>query len=202
MARAKVRIDCFYALFKPSFPGVHLYKTELPDNLNIVYWILNEDITDQQIQKINFLYEKFDKMSFTLFVCLISVCSPGSFGTNCAQTCACNASNTAICNTVSGACTCKSGWDGTTCDLDVNECLVTSGLCGALKTCTNTPGSHVCSCIAGYTINSDDVCIGNISGQRSSWVCLHLEFYAVRCFIDRNTLSITIFTSTLFLRER
>ena len=55
MARAKVRMDCFYALFKPSFPGVHLYKSELPDNLNIVYWILNDHITAQQFQKINFL---------------------------------------------------------------------------------------------------------------------------------------------------
>ena len=37
--------------------------------------------------------------------------------------------------------------------LDINECTTNNG--GCLQTCTNTSGSFVCSCMAGYTLDSD-----------------------------------------------
>ena len=41
--------------------------------------------------------------------------------------------------------------------LDINECL--SSPCG--QTCTNTPGSFVCSCNDGYILDSDGTsCLG------------------------------------------
>ena len=37
--------------------------------------------------------------------------------------------------------------------LDINECDTNNGGCAQI--CTNTPGSRVCSCRAGFTLASD-----------------------------------------------
>lgn len=43
--------------------------------------------------------------------------------------------------------------------LDVNECALLNGQC--TQTCTNTPGSFLCSCDSGYVLNSDGLtCTG------------------------------------------
>ncbi len=46
-------------------------------------------------------------------------------------------------------CTCPSGWTGTNCDVDINECLL--GVCdsGGTASCENTPGSFICHCLPG-----------------------------------------------------
>ena len=41
---------------------------------------------------------------------------------------------------------------------DIDECNVTSPPCDQM--CTNTPGSYVCSCYAGYTMATDGRCNG------------------------------------------
>ena len=51
--------------------------------------------------------------------------------------------------------------DNTICILytDINECVTNNGGCS--QTCTNTPGSRVCSCSCGFILASNGrVCIG------------------------------------------
>ncbi|WAR04750.1 MLP-like protein [Mya arenaria] len=136
-------------------------------------------------------------------------CDAGYWGGNCSETCTCITANSKACNRTNGICTCKSGWEGSTCESDINECdnssvcpdnsqcrntngsfecncnsgyvATADGTCqgwsgptcdtddnecskpdiceDVLKTCTNTAGSYTCDCAAGYTINSDGVCV-------------------------------------------
>lgn len=51
-----------------------------------------------------------------------SVCDSNHYGEGCAFTCACNVNNTAMCDSVTGNCQCSTGWEGPTCDSDINEC--------------------------------------------------------------------------------
>lgn len=107
--------------------------------------------------------------------------SPGSYSCTCpggytfnGVTCevnnACNAGTDncadaegAICTamgSMSWTCACPSGYvgngiarssGGTGCT-NVNECMVTSGICG-VGTCTDVPGTYTCSCPTGYSFN-------------------------------------------------
>lgn len=43
---------------------------------------------------------------------------------------------------------------------DINECAVTSGICGADKICTNTVGGYRCECNIGYWQLSNGDCQG------------------------------------------
>ena len=59
--------------------------------------------------------------------------------------------NTADCNMDTGVCTCNSGWTGTSCETDINECTVHSGICtGSNEECENIDGSHKCNCVVGF----------------------------------------------------
>ena len=43
-----------------------------------------------------------------------------------------------------------SGWIGKRCEIDINECNITAGLCNVGE-CVNTPGSYKCNCTGtGY----------------------------------------------------
>ena len=39
---------------------------------------------------------------------------------------------------------------------DINECALNGGLGPCQQICTNTVGSHYCSCLPGYTLSADD----------------------------------------------
>ena len=56
-------------------------------------------------------------------------------------------------------CSCVTGWEGTICSEDIDECNQTSGLCEHGGTCTNTVGSFMCGCVTGWegTICSEDI---------------------------------------------
>ena len=90
----------------------------------------------------------------------VSECAPNSYGENCAQQCTCT-SNAQSCNNVNGACSCKAGWDGTRCEIDVNECMTNQHNCsGDHVICINEDGGYSCGCELGYKYNGSNVCLG------------------------------------------
>ncbi|BFZ22776.1 hypothetical protein BsWGS_25813 [Bradybaena similaris] len=77
-------------------------------------------------------------------------CPRGTWGTACANRCTCVAPNTEACDRVSGNCTCKVGWQGADCSVDIDECSRGMNVCSQFSTCRNTPGGFVCPCQSGY----------------------------------------------------
>ncbi|KAI8737995.1 multiple epidermal growth factor domains protein 6, partial [Biomphalaria glabrata] len=79
------------------------------------------------------------------------VCNATHYGYNCEHQCTCVEGNTLDCNDVNGTCTCKSGWNGTNCDLDIDECVTNTSYCtGHAETCHNLNGTAECLCQNGY----------------------------------------------------
>ncbi|XP_030375580.1 cubilin homolog [Scaptodrosophila lebanonensis] len=70
-------------------------------------------------------------------------------------------------------CDCTAGWQGTTCEEDVNECLDNSGTdlesCMNDGQCINTPGSYRCLCRSGYSGAhcrlQNNICLANQSRE-------------------------------------
>ena len=83
-------------------------------------------------------------------------CDEGKYGANCAMNCTC-ASTSTSCDEVSGTCTCQSGYTGSDCSVDINEC--TTATCTANSNCVNTAGSYMCRCEDGYA-SANSVCVG------------------------------------------
>ncbi|XP_066264342.1 uncharacterized protein [Branchiostoma lanceolatum] len=53
-------------------------------------------------------------------------------------------------------CVCKGGWEGDSCEADVNECKTAE--CNYLATCQNTAGSYSCQCDQGYEGDGLELC--------------------------------------------
>ncbi|XP_067687865.1 uncharacterized protein [Haliotis asinina] len=81
-----------------------------------------------------------------------AACPNPTYGRNCENTCSCVSANTASCNPVNGSCTCNSGWNGTDCEININECTTTPNICNttAEEVCRDTNGSYVCDCNPGF----------------------------------------------------
>ncbi|VDI38554.1 Hypothetical predicted protein [Mytilus galloprovincialis] len=79
-----------------------------------------------------------------------SDCDQFHWGDNCNYTCNCGA-GAERCDSITG-CVCKSGWQGTKCDADINECNSVVNPCdtSSNQRCVNTPGTFVCKCVTGY----------------------------------------------------
>ena len=95
-------------------------------------------------------------------VAIFSVCPEGTYGAGCSQNCTCNTLNTALCNSTTGACVCKAGWEGETCSDDVDECDTSPAsltVCPDHSVCTNTNGSFLCLCLKGF-YKSQSLCLG------------------------------------------
>ncbi|XP_053395361.1 uncharacterized protein LOC123523940 isoform X4 [Mercenaria mercenaria] len=89
------------------------------------------------------------------------VCEETKFGPNCISTCKCNSENTKLCDPKTGTCDCLTGWQGDTCEVDVNECdNETLYECTYNSKCLNTNGSYICECVTGYVMTSDGFCEG------------------------------------------
>eukprot|EP00105_Crassostrea_gigas_P016588 XP_011434026.1 PREDICTED: fibrillin-2-like isoform X1 [Crassostrea gigas] len=80
-----------------------------------------------------------------------TACVPPNYGDNCESLCQCG-SGVDRCDSVSG-CVCLSGWAGSRCDQDVDECTDNPAICGSDKICHNLQGSYRCDCRPGYTKN-------------------------------------------------
>ncbi|CAL1540682.1 unnamed protein product [Lymnaea stagnalis] len=77
-------------------------------------------------------------------------CQPFTFGMDyCVNTCSCNQNNTLFCNNTSGECTCKSGWETTTCD----TCTFGYQCKDPFSDCFKKVGSNACECRQGLEIN-------------------------------------------------
>ena len=50
-------------------------------------------------------------------------------------------------------CSCPSGYTGTNCETDIDECTAGTATCDANAACANTAGSYTCTCNSGYTGN-------------------------------------------------
>lgn len=91
------------------------------------------------------------------------MCPEGKHGDSCNETCNCVIANTDTCNAVTGTCTCKSGWEGATCDTDTNECNnATVHNCSENSECRNIDGSFYCLCNSGFSKSSDGSCQGMV----------------------------------------
>ena len=86
-------------------------------------------------------------------------CDKWKYGSNCESNCSCDVMKTEFCNPITGICKCKSGWNGTHCQDDVNECEKESS-CQGNSTCNNTIGSFDCTCNLGYTETEEGLCAG------------------------------------------
>ena len=95
-------------------------------------------------------------------VAIFSVCPEGTYGAGCSQNCTCNTLNTALCNSTTGACVCKAGWEGEKCSDDVDECNTSPAshtVCPDHSVCTNTNGSFLCLCLKEF-YKSQSLCLG------------------------------------------
>ena len=95
------------------------------------------------------------------FPIVVPVCPAGTFGPDCSGFCTCNTQNSVSCDHVSGTCNCTAGWEGSACDVDIDECAAPSGVtCPANSNCINTAGSYVCACETGFYKDSSGLCQG------------------------------------------
>ncbi|CAI9724669.1 mucinmucin-4-like [Octopus vulgaris] len=75
-------------------------------------------------------------------------CDEDHFGDKCKGDCnICNEKSTERCDKVSG-CICNEGWNGSTCETDIDECLNAS-VCSANEDCENQNGTYECKCQKG-----------------------------------------------------
>ncbi|XP_046357676.2 uncharacterized protein LOC124135985 [Haliotis rufescens] len=89
-----------------------------------------------------------------------SVCDAKHYGENCARQCTCVFANTQSCDAVTGSCTCRPQWTGSSCDEDVDECTDSAPVCTAAnQKCRNKLGSFECDCDAGYVKAANNVCV-------------------------------------------
>ncbi|CAB4000968.1 neurogenic locus Notch [Paramuricea clavata] len=70
-------------------------------------------------------------------------------------------------------CSCKSGFTGNQCDVDVDECNEFPGICQNKATCTNTKGSYACTCRAAYTGTNCSINIDGCKTDDGSSKCLN-----------------------------
>ncbi|KAL5020198.1 hypothetical protein ScPMuIL_003090 [Solemya velum] len=99
-----------------------------------------------------------------------SACDSTHYGRDCDIECDCDMNHTSDCDNADGSCTCNTGWTGRRCQSDINECDVTSNICGVHSICTNADGSYTCSCKSGWEMNSNNKC-----KDRSSRISLRLN---------------------------
>lgn len=87
-------------------------------------------------------------------------CAPFTYGDNCLSDCSCVQNNTECCDSVTGQCTCQSGWTSSDCSVDIDECYENAMWCPDYSTCYNTNGSYECVCNDGLVFTQLGECQG------------------------------------------
>ncbi|XP_076459739.1 uncharacterized protein LOC143292928 [Babylonia areolata] len=101
-------------------------------------------------------------------------CAEGTYGKNCGKNCTCNPSKSLTCDHVHGTCSCADGWEGETCDTDINECSNPAVSCPDHSDCVNTQGSYLCQCLTGFFKNAQgqcEACASNMYGANCATQC-------------------------------
>ena len=82
---------------------------------------------------------------------------------------------------------------------DINECA-NGSIHNCAQQCTNTPGSFVCSCNAGFTLNSNKY---SCDGEKSFVICttVWIKKLLSSTYTDRETRPFTMFTKTIMHYE-
>ena len=112
---------------------------------------------------------------------IITACDQFHYGENCAQTCNCGA-GASTCDRVRG-CLCMSGWTGTKCDQDINECSGNTNPCtGQNQVCVNKLGSYECRCATGYD-NSTGTCAGRWQSYTFCYRITDVQFCTLFCTV-------------------
>ena len=89
-------------------------------------------------------------------ICIIPLFSPvtecpsTNWGIECQGECNCHDAAFTVCDPVTGCDSCLPGCTGASCNMDIDECVVTPNICGNHSDCANTMGSYTCSCHNGY----------------------------------------------------
>ena len=80
---------------------------------------------------------------------------------DCQESCVCNTAHTEKFDPICGQCLCLGGWTGTTCESDIDECLMGDNDCDSvMENCGNTLGSFTCHCKSGYACDANYGCQG------------------------------------------
>ncbi|CAB3990694.1 neurogenic locus Notch -like [Paramuricea clavata] len=74
---------------------------------------------------------------------------------------------------LNGTCSCQSGFTGSRCDVDIDECEESPGICQNRANCTNTNGSYACTCTAAYTGRNCSINIDDCKTYDGSSKCLN-----------------------------
>uniref|UniRef100_A0A2C9JSU9 EGF-like domain-containing protein n=1 Tax=Biomphalaria glabrata TaxID=6526 RepID=A0A2C9JSU9_BIOGL len=106
-------------------------------------------------------------------------CPPNMYDDNCSTPCSCVVNNTIRgCNSSTGYCSCKSGWTGSDCSVDVDECSQNYFPCPDYSRCHNLLGGFMCQCKPGLVMGSNKVCIydknsTNCTTRNCSHMCVN-----------------------------
>ncbi|XP_059171008.1 uncharacterized protein LOC131952397 [Physella acuta] len=109
-----------------------------------------------------------------------SECEESTYGLNCTSQCQCSGEE--VCDRVKG-CVCNSGWEGTGCNIDIDECARKTYSCKSGEECRNTPGSYTCRCPDGYRSVNDTCqeCPPFFFGEFCSQPCGCSQSNAISC---------------------
>ncbi|XP_052809439.1 neurogenic locus notch homolog protein 1-like [Mya arenaria] len=117
--------------------------------------------------------------------CLTGYNAVSSYACQETDECASNpCNNGGMCNdAINGfTCTCEAGFEGTTCQTDINECASTP--CENFGTCTDGINEYTCSCVAGYNGpkcgNNIDEC-ASVTCQNGGVCNDGVNFYTCNC---------------------
>ncbi|KAK0067663.1 fibrillin-3, partial [Biomphalaria pfeifferi] len=103
----------------------------------------------------------------------IETCGDWTWGENCTVPCNCLKNNTVVCERQRGACNCTPDFDGSSCERQIDRCLLYSP-CDQHADCINTLKHYECRCHTGFknNLSNPDICEGEcqIPGQGHSWL--------------------------------